>query len=259
MLWQLLNIETKERNDIKNNSATPNIKVLDFKELIRGQLDNVRIDQIVLYNKDGETLKDSKLLSEYFSKNDKIYYRVEEKSVKIIVDTFYEKIDKIVLYLSQSVSVYHIKKLLAEKTNLKLNETMLFYGNKILRDDQIISEEILQNLKDNWTNYKPENSPSTPGLRTLPTTSNSPRTINLKLVKRKGHSNSLSFGLDFSFNYLKTLTKIKFNNDAPDFREVDDGMCLICYCRNPKCPIYKEMFIQNLGMYYIIIHLFYLL
>lgn len=250
MLWQILNIETKEKTDIKvdNNEE---MKVFDFKNIIQLSLENVRIDQIVLYNKDGEVLKDNKLLKDYYFKNQKIYYRIDEKLVKITIDMFQENIDKIIFFLSQSVSVYYLKKLIVEKTNTKAGETILFYGNKVLREDQIISEEILQTLKDNWANYKPLNSPITPNTTldqtSLNTYSSSPKSINLKLVRRKNHSNSFSFGIDMSFNHLKCLTKIKWNDEAPDFREVNDGMCLICYCTNPKCKIYKEMFIQNLG------------
>ena len=241
MIWQILNIETKEKHEIKLPQFGENMEVFEFKTITQKQLENVRIDQLVLYNKDGETLKDTNTLSDYSLSNQKIYYRIEDKMVKITIDMFQEKIDKIVFYLSQSVSVYYIKKLISEKTNFKQNDTMLFYGNKMLRDHQIISEE------DNWVNYKQSiNSPQTSN-GNLNTDSSSAKSITLKLVKRKSHSSSLSFGLDMSFNHLKTLTKIKWAEQAPDFREVDDGMCLICYCTNPKCKIYKEMFIQNLG------------
>jgi len=78
------------------------------------------------------------------------------------------------------------------------------------------------------------------------TESSSPRFLKLKLLTKQS-GNKFKLGLDFSFNYLKSLKKINWDEEAPSFREISDGVCLICYCQNMNCDICNQMFVKNLG------------
>ena len=54
-------------------------------------------------------------------------------------------------------------------------------------------------------------------------------------------------GINFFFNYMNEINKMKFQESAPDFREASDGMNILFYCENGNCKINKEMFIHKLG------------
>lgn len=57
----------------------------------------------------------------------------------------------------------------------------------------------------------------------------------------------MSLGIDFTFNTIKNVKKVSWKEDAPWFREITDGMSLICYCQNPKCIAYTQMVVLNKG------------
>ncbi len=60
-------------------------------------------------------------------------------------------------------------------------------------------------------------------------------------------NNKLQMGLNFKFNYLKNISKIKFNENAPNHCECSDGINLFAYCRNSECSINNSLFIHILG------------
>ena len=42
----------------------------------------------------------------------------------------------------------------------------------------------------------------------------------------------LSKGIDFTFNTIKDVKKVSWKDNAPWFREITDGFCLLAYCHN---------------------------
>ena len=54
-------------------------------------------------------------------------------------------------------------------------------------------------------------------------------------------------GLNFKFNYLKNISKINFNNQAPSYCECSDGINLFAYCRKENCILNNNLFIKVLG------------
>jgi hypothetical protein len=42
----------------------------------------------------------------------------------------------------------------------------------------------------------------------------------------------LSLGMNFSFNVVKDVRKVKWKKEAPWYREISDGFSWVCYCRN---------------------------
>lgn len=69
--------------------------------------------------------------------------------------------------------------------------------------------------------------------------------LNLLLI-RKGNK-KCSIGLDFSFTFMRNMRKINFDQEAPSFREVSDGLNFFCYCINKDCKLFNQMFVRNLG------------
>lgn len=54
-----------------------------------------------------------------------------------------------------------------------------------------------------------------------------------------------SLSLDFKFNQIKDIKKVKWDREAPWYREIEDGMTWIGYCNEEKCIIKDEMFVIN--------------
>jgi len=113
--------------------------------------------------------------------------------------------------------------------------------NRILHDRETISE-----IHSSFITDKDTKSKSLDGSADY-TESSSPRILKLKLLIKQSKS-KFKLGLDFSFNYLKSLKKINWDEEAPDYREISDGVCLICYCKNNLCGIYNQMFVHNIGI-----------
>jgi hypothetical protein len=63
----------------------------------------------------------------------------------------------------------------------------------------------------------------------------------------RNKDNKLQMGLNFKFNYLKNISKISFNQNAPIHCECSDGINLFVYCRNINCSLYNNLFIKVLG------------
>ena len=60
-------------------------------------------------------------------------------------------------------------------------------------------------------------------------------------------SPSVSLGIDFSFNLIKSVKKVTWKDEAPWFREISDGFCWLCYCKNPNCIAFNELVVINRG------------
>ena len=63
----------------------------------------------------------------------------------------------------------------------------------------------------------------------------------------RNKDNKLQMGLNFKFNYLKNISKISFNQNAPTHCECSDGINLFVYCRNSYCQLFNNLFIKVLG------------
>jgi hypothetical protein len=69
----------------------------------------------------------------------------------------------------------------------------------------------------------------------------------IKVVLLKEAVPCLKIAIDFTFNIIKQVKKVEWDEEAPIFWEVRDGLSLFSYCINPDCKIHKEMFVSNIG------------
>lgn len=178
-------------------------------------------------------------------KNDYItlYYSLCLHKIKVSVDFYQMKIDKIYIKLSLNCTVLMLKNII----NAKLNRTLPVSSQKIYGLGLIkISEKTKKhgakntefnndlklmdivncyenNTDDNYSNY----------------------VLHLLLVRQL--KNKLQMGLNFKFNYFKNVSKINFNSDAPTHCECSDGLNLFSYCRNAECKLYNQLFVYVLG------------
>jgi len=148
------------------------------------------------------------------------------------------------LNLSPTTSVFMIKHIILNRTKIDLTEQLLYMDNRILQDKELISDIHSSCLLplEGGSKSKSFDCGSVDYTET-----SSPRFLKLKLITKQSKS-KFKLGLDFSFNYLKSLKKINWEDDAPSYREISDGVCLICYCGNKDCVIFNQMFVHNLGI-----------
>lgn len=57
--------------------------------------------------------------------------------------------------------------------------------------------------------------------------------------------------IDFSFNTIKDVKKVRWKKEAPWYREIGDGFCWLCYCMNEQCYANKELVVINRGYMYL--------
>ena len=65
--------------------------------------------------------------------------------------------------------------------------------------------------------------------------------------EKKETSSSEQIGLNFRFNYLKDVSKISFDKNAPKYCECSDGINLFVFCFNRECLLFNKYFVVNLG------------
>jgi len=234
----LENVDTKKRELIQD--LHEDIQIYQLKSLIKIRL-SIRIDSIELLTIKNIRMEDCMSLKFYQIKDkDILGIRIEKNIVKLLIEIFQKDLEKMVLKISTCASVFMIKFIIQNETKIDLREQVLYMDNRILEDREHISD-----LQSNFFNEKDFKSKSF-DVSIDDTESSSPRFLKLKLLTKQS-GNKFKLGLDFSFNYLKSLKKINWDEEAPSFREISDGVCLICYCQNMNCDICNQMFVKNLG------------
>ena len=205
-------------------------------------------DSLILFklNKDNiyEEIPDSVKLSNIVIKGIdyiyELYYKTYNDIIKITVDFYQMNIDKIFIKLSSICSIQMLKLIINEKFKQSLEiDSVKIFGlyiidlkskeKKIMNQSKEITDKVtLKYIINSYFGNK-----------------NSQYLLYFLLSRNK--NNKLQMGLNFKFNYLKNISKIKFNENAPEHCECSDGINLFAYCRNKDCKIYNMLFIHVLG------------
>jgi hypothetical protein len=236
----LENVESKEQIIVDNVEVSSSI--IDLK-LSMKKAKSYSIDTIQLYTQNNSSINDSEFIGKFVNSSQNMLnfkYKIDKSSIKILVEIYEKVVERISFNLSYSTSIFLLKKLLEYKTKIPFQEQLIYLNNMNLQDDDTFFELIYKNSFDRDTRSRSVERNSTT------TDVSSPRITMLKLLRKKS-SKGLGFGLDFSFNYMKNLHKMNWDNMAPSFREIEDGMSIICYCSNGTCVLYNQMFVHNLG------------
>ena len=105
-------------------------------------------------------------------------------------------------------------------------------SNKKFNDNDLI---------ENIVNYYQKNNK-----KQLCTYNNESRILSLILIEST--NKKCLMGLDFRFNYMRNFKRVNnFDDSAPSFREVTDGLNLVIYCLNPSCALNNQYFIVTKG------------
>jgi len=257
MSLYLFNIESKQKTELKTiiSYNDPTITVLNLKTIIFNEL-SIPIDKLNMFTSFGEPLNDWRSLSYYKISNNCLYYKIDENLIKIDISIQKTTLDNtkesshLNFILGQSVSVLYLKYLISEKVDIKPEEQTLSNVSKILNDQDQIFDYSLGFSSNRLYQTSLEDLGSC-----LTDSSSCSRIISLRLTRKlttdsrhtNSSNNTINLKLDFTFNHLKEIMKIGWNKEAPDHREVSDGLCLICYCSNKNCKINNQMFISNYG------------
>ena len=178
--------------------------------------------------------------------------------VSVIVDFYQQNIEKIFLTLQSNCSLCLLKYIINNKLNNILNINQL----KLICIDitQINSETNKKNLvKNNNTPFSERKTLNDiisfffPIQNSNNNNNNSNNSNNIKytlhflLTIKNDVGSSEQIGLNFRFNYLKDVSKISFNKNAPEYCECSDGINLFAFCFNQECLLYNKYFVVNLG------------
>ena len=231
-------IETDE--NILFEDIHEDLLIYNLKNIIQSR-SSFRQDSIDLFTSKDIKMQDNQTLKNYkIKENERIKVKIEKNYTNILVEIFQKDLDKLKINLSVSTSIYMIKKILEIKTKINFDEQVLYMDKRILQDTETIADIHFPYQTDKDTKSK-----SFDGSIDYTDTS-SPRLLKLKLITKQSKS-KFKLGLDFSFNYLKSLKKVDWDDSAPTNREITDGLFLICYCQNKECEIFNQMFVHNLG------------
>lgn len=183
---------------------------------------------------------------------------------KIIIDFFNHNIEKMIFDVSSQCSVYLLKHMISQKTsNLILKENQILYSAGLVPESPQLNENTSGNSKNliilnkmytnkSSTSHKLEDDTSVSKIidyynEKNGKQSNPNESCILSLIFAEKNKDKYQIGLNFSFNIMRTSNKVNFDESAPEYREVSDGLNLFSYCYNNNCGIYKEMFTAQIG------------
>ncbi|CDW78307.1 UNKNOWN [Stylonychia lemnae] len=180
------------------------------------------------------------------------------------------KFSEISMELYSSCTVHSLKQIVTDMTKIKISEQVISNRKDILADDKYIfhyvpltpylqeENKITDNNIDNFNTGIIEeelmqlngDNQKQPGTNVV-TSGNGgalPK-FELSLVVKKFNplNNRISVGLDFTFNSLRNVKRVNWQENAPWFRESQDGLNWLCYCKNSKCAAHHQLVVVPRG------------
>lgn len=246
---------TKREDQLEYIVNELNGKVITLKEAIALQL-KVSLDSLQLFKPSLPQIElyDGDALKTYFDLNEMdipIMYCINKANVKVTIDFYQNNIEKLALKLPSTCSLLMVKQIINFKllNEIPVSEQKLYCIGLYDRTNQIkVNTNRNKQFEDsmNLTNIISTYMHSMANLSQRNISVQNENCIICFLLVRQ-INNKLQMGLNFKFNYFKSLSKISFNANAPNHRECSDGINLFSYCRNSKCTLYNELFVVILG------------
>lgn len=265
--------------NIKQKSKIEQIWLFVKNSYVRNKEEDKSEDLFINTNIEGQAVSDETELSTLFRTYEKLNLSINNSKISLWITYHIDGIDKqIKIDTYSSWSVHYLKLMIfyelnssknsveisddrsAEKEDTEihsLNQLKLHYSSICLTD----SSKSLANYGIIGSIFTSSTRPLTTELKTSSrqggtqtkqgSISNTDRMMNsydltLVIVKRL-LTGKLTIGLDFTFNIIKEVHKVNWSEEAPDYREITDGMCLLLYCANTEWPAYDELSVLNIG------------
>ena len=146
-------------------------------------------------------------------------------SLKIVQSLPHPRTFNIVTY--PSCSVYYLKTMLLQSfPGQALCHINLHYNHQALKDSKALADyHITPYLNSASTQPLTQEAKSS---RRSPTSGEIP-VYTLTLVLAQSQEGKIKLGIDFTFNRIKDVKRVDWSEQAPTFREVEDGMCWLGY------------------------------
>ena len=175
----------------------------------------------------------------YEHNNPIIYYKICNYTQKVMIDIFKNEIEKIILNIPITCSIYMLKKLIFEKLKIKnvdlknyklygvgfIDSENIKFINKAMTNKKFTDELLIYDIMKYY--MEPNKCVN--------------KILNLILIEKT--SEQCSIGLDFRFNLLRNFQKLEnYDLNAPSYRNVSDGLNLFIYCLNEKCSHFNNYF-----------------
>ena len=174
-----------------------------------------------------------------------LYYKICNYTQKVVIDIYKNKIEKIILNLSITCSVYMLKYIIYQKLKIK---NIDFIKNHNIYGVGFIDTENIQFIKKAQTNKKFNDNNLIYDIMIYYMEPSRCKDKFLNLILIENSRDQCYIGLDFKFNIMRNFKKLdKYDNNAPSYRNVSDGLNLFIYCLNKKCELYNNYFIVNVG------------
>ena len=174
-----------------------------------------------------------------------LYYKICNYTQKVIIDIYQNKIEKIIINISISCSVYMLKYLIFQKLKLK---NLDLIKNHNIYGVGFLDQENIEYIKKAQTNKKFNDNNLIYDIMIYYMEPSRCKDKFLNLILIENSPDQCYIGLDFKFNIMRNFKKLdKYDNNAPSYRNVSDGLNLFIYCLNKKCELYNNYFIVNVG------------
>lgn len=244
---ETINYELSSNDQKKENFDNNRNSVLFLKSVVAQKM-NITPDCLILYLFHSDIqqfieLKDEMALTKILKKDSQVlvlYYSFNDKRIKLRIQINQRNIQRININLASNCSILMLKHIINKKlsNNFPISLQKIYFvriGNlskKLIISNHTANDKELSNdtrIEDIIHN----------------TCQKDDYVINLMLVL-KGQT-KFQAGINFSFNCLNSVTKIGYEDTAPNYRECNDGLNLFCDCKNESCDLFNEMFVIPLG------------
>ncbi len=170
----------------------------------------------------------------------------------VIIDLYQQNIDKIIFNLEANCSIFLLKNIIITKlnndNNISISQIKLFCIDVTEINEEKNSTTNIKNEENSFPDWKNLNDiiecffP-----KEIDERNNFKYNIHFFLTITNEVRMSEQIGLNFRFNYLKDVSKISFDENAPKYCECSDGINLFIFCFNQDCPLYNKYFVVNIG------------
>ena len=245
----------KKSNDNKKNNiiAIQNLSINEFmknKIYLEELKDDVDSIYTYLNIPDSQSLDNSPSLYYLISNNNCIDNYIHFFPVCVVIDFYQQNIDKIFLTLLSNCSLCLLKYIINNKLNniSNINQLKLFCIDITQINNETNKKDLVKNNNTPFSERKTLNDIISFFFPNQSNNNNNIKyTLHFLLTIKNDVGSSEQIGLNFRFNYLKDVSKISFNKNAPEYCECSDGINLFAFCFNQECLLYNKYFVVNLG------------
>ena len=249
------NNNNNKQRDNKNNSniiIMQRLTIFEFdkrKKLMEELKDDTESIGKYLDILDYNNIKDNNPCFYFIISNNDIENNIQHYSISVIIDFYQQNIDKIFLTLLSNCSIFLLKNIINSKLNntLNINQLKLFCIDITQINNETNTKNVAKNNNHIFSDRKALYEIIEYFYPIQKNNNNIKYSLHFLLTIKNEIGSSEQIGLNFRFNYLKDVSKISFDKNAPKYCECSDGINLFVFCFNRECLLFNKYFVVNLG------------